>query len=249
MTRSRSLLVVLFVALAAFLFLGADAMKPAAPDWAMNATIIEACSCPMFCQCYFNGEPAVHAGHTGLHAGHAEGHYCKFNNAYKVNKGNYGATSLAGAKFWISGDLGADFSKGETEWAVLTFDPSVSKEQRDGIAAVVGKVYPVKWRSFTIAKDSPVEWNATKDMAHASLDGGKTAEVALGRFQGMSNDPVVIKNLRYFGAPRNDGFIMMPNTVEAYRVGDKAFEYKGTNGFMITFDINSKDGMSAKGAM
>ena len=248
MTRSRSLIVVL-LALAAFLFLGADAKKPAAPDWAMNATIIEACSCPMFCQCYFNGEPAVHAGHTGLHAGHAEGHYCKFNNAYKVNKGNYGATSLAGAKFWISGDLGADFSKGETEWAVLTFDPSVTKAQRDAIATVVGKVYPVKWNSFTIAKDAPMDWSATKDMAHATLDGGKTAEVALGRFQGMTNDPVVIKNLRYFGAPRNDGFIMMPNTVEAYRVGDKAFEYKGTNGFMITFDINSKDGMSPKVAM
>ena len=53
--------------------------------------------------------------------------------------------------------------------------------------------------------------------------------------------PVVIKNLRYFGAPRNDAFILMPNTVEAYRLGDKAFEYKGTNGFMITIDINSKD--------
>ena len=118
MTRSRSLLVVLFVALAAFLFLGADAMKPAAPAWAMNATIIEPCSCPMFCQCYFHGEPAVHAGHTGLHAGHAAGHYCKFNNAYKVNKGNYGATSLAGAKFFISGDLGSDFSKGQTDWDV-----------------------------------------------------------------------------------------------------------------------------------
>ena len=248
MTRTRSLLLVL-LALAAFLFIGADAMKPAAPDWAMNATIIEACSCPMFCQCYFNGEPAVHAGHTGLHAGHAAGHYCKFNNAYKVNKGNYGATSLAGAKFFISGDLGSDFSKGQTDWAVLTFDPSVTKAQREGIATVMGRVYPVKWRSFTIAKDSPVAWNATKDMAHASLDGGKTAEVGLGRFQGMTNEPVVIKNLRYFGAPRNDGFIMMPNTVEAYRVGDNAFEYKGTNGFMITFDINSKDGMSAKGAM
>jgi hypothetical protein len=29
--------------------------------------------------------------------------------------------------------------------------------------------------------------------------------------------------------------------VEAYRVGPKAFEYKGTNGFMLTLDINSKD--------
>jgi hypothetical protein len=50
---------------------------------------------------------------------------------------------------------------------------------------------------------------------------------------------VIIKNLRYFGAPRNDGFIMMPNDVEAYRLGDKAFEFKNTNGFMITVDTDS----------
>ncbi len=33
----------------------------------------------------------------------------------------------------------------------------------------------------------------------------------------------------------------MPNEVQAYRMGDKAFETKGTNGFMITLDITSKD--------
>ena len=52
---------------------------------------------------------------------------------------------------------------------------------------------------------------------------------------------MVIKNLKYWGAPRNDGFILMPNEVEAYRVGPKAFEFKGTNGFMITIDMTSKD--------
>jgi hypothetical protein len=63
----------------------------------------------------------------------------------------------------------------------------------------------------------------------------------LARFQGNTNDPVVIKNLKYWGVPRNDGFVLMPNKVEAYRVGDKPFEYKGSNGFMITFDIKSTD--------
>ena len=29
--------------------------------------------------------------------------------------------------------------------------------------------------------------------------------------------------------------------LEAYRSGDEAFEFKGTNGFMITFDIASSD--------
>jgi hypothetical protein len=33
----------------------------------------------------------------------------------------------------------------------------------------------------------------------------------------------------------------MPNDVEAYRVGPNAFEFKGTNGFMINWDMTSKD--------
>ncbi len=166
-----------------------------------------------------------------------------FNNAFKVTKGNYGNVKLDGAKFWVAGDLGGDFSKGQMDWATLTFDPSVTKEQREGITVIMGRLYPVKWNSFTVVKDAAMEWKFTKDRAEARLDGGKTAEVVLRRNPGMTDDPVVIKNLKYWGAPRNDGFVLMPNEIEAYRAGDKPFEFKGTNGFMITFDINSKDVM------
>ena len=217
--------------------------KPAS-EWAMNATIIEACSCPMFCQCYFNTKPAGHAGH-GEHAGHGDhgggDHFCRFNNAFKVNRGHAGTVKLDGAKFWVAGDLGGDFSQGKMDWAALTFDPAVKPEQREAIKTILGHLYPVKWNSFTVANDAPMEWKATKDKAEARLDGGKTAEVVLKKFDGMTAEPVVMKNLKYWGAPRNDGFVMMPNEVEAYRVGDKPFEFKGTNGFMITLDINSKD--------
>lgn len=214
------------------------------PDWSLNATLIEACSCPMFCQCYFNPAPASH--HGGDHGGHgstAAKHFCLFNNAVKINKGSYGNVQLEGTKFWIAGDLGGDFTKGQMDWAVLTFDPAVTKEQREGIMFIWGRLFPVKWNSFTVAKDAAIEWKFTKDRAEARLDGGKTAEVVLNRNPGMTDDPVVIKNLRYWGAPRNDGFVLMPNEVEAYRVGDKPFEFRGTNGFMITIDINSNDVM------
>jgi hypothetical protein len=204
----------------------------------MNATIIEACSCPMFCQCYFNTKPAAHAGHDG----HGQGqHFCKFNNVFRVNRGSYGSTRLDGAKFWVAGDLGSDLSMGQFDWAVVTFDAAVTKDQRDGILAILTHLYPVKWNSFNVASDGSIQWTAAKDRAEARINGGKTAEVVLRRSQGMTDEPIVIKNLRYFGAPRNDGFIMMPNEVEAYREGPKAFEYKGTNGFMITIDITSKD--------
>jgi hypothetical protein len=180
------------------------------------------------------------------HEGHGAEHYCRFNNAFRVDKGSYGKVKLDGAKFWVAGDLGAEFSDGEMDWAVVTFDPSVTKEQREGIATVLGAVYPVKWKAFSVAADAPMEWNYTKDVATAKLDGGKAAEVVLRRGHNANNEqPPVIHNLKYWGTKRNNGFVLMANEVEAYRLGDKAFEYKGTNGFMITFDINNRDVVAA----
>ncbi|HYM82224.1 MAG TPA: DUF1326 domain-containing protein [Candidatus Limnocylindria bacterium] len=242
--------------------LAADSKSQVAttPQWSMNATIIEACSCPMFCQCYFATKPAGHAvsakkeGHDhSKNAGHAHGakageeteHFCRANNVFKVNKGSYGSVKLDGAKFWAAMDLGDDFSDGTMKWAVITFDPSVTKAQREGITTILGHLYPVKWETpIEVAKtDLPIEWTHSGDRAVAKLDGGKAGEVVLngGAVNRDKASPVVITNLKYWGAPRNTGFVLMPNEVEAYRLGPNAFEFKNTNGFMITFDITSKD--------
>jgi len=231
---------------------GAESRTPARSgettvDWHMNATIIEACSCPMFCQCYFNAKPADQPGCCPPGADpKSPPRYCRFNNAFQVNKGTYGAAKLDGAKFWVAGDLGGDFSKGEMDWAEVHFDPAVTKEQRDGIVAILGSLYPVKWNSLEVKGDFSIEWKSGKDRAVAKLDGGKAGEVVLVRNQGMTDDPIVIKNLKYWGAPRNEGFVLMANEVEAYRTGPKPFEFKGTNGFMITFDIASSDAVQTK---
>ena len=127
------------------------------------------------------------------------------------------------------------------DWAVLTFDKASTPEQRKALGDIVGHLFPVKWKSLTTAEADIDTWRFDKDTAVATMDGGKTAEVRLKRFQGMTDEPIVIRNLRYWGAPRNDGFVLMPNDVEAYRVGANAFEYKGTNGFLITVDMSDKD--------
>jgi hypothetical protein len=217
------------------------AAAPAGTEWAANTTVIEACSCPMFCQCYFGTSPASHHDQPG-----AATHYCRANLAHRINKGHYGAVSLDGVKFWLANDLGGDFSKGQMDWAVLTFDKATTPPQREAITEIVKQVFPVTWKSFKTAEGSVDVWEYTKDAAHATLDGGKSGEVRLKRFQGMTNEPIVIRNLRYWGVPRHDGFVLMPNEVEAYRVGPNAFEFKGTNGFMITWDMSSKDVAPAK---
>lgn len=211
---------------------GSDQAKPA---WALNATIIEACSCTMFCPCYFSTIPSGHA-----HGAAMTEHYCRFNNAYRVNQGTFNGVALNGMKFWIAGDLGHDFSK-SGEWAEISFEPSASKAQRDAITTIVPNVYPVNWKAFSVGQDAAIDWTATRDRAEARLAAGKAGHVILNRNPGMTAEPTIITNLRYFGAPRNTGFHLMPNEIETYRRGPKPFEYKGTNGFMITFDIASKD--------
>ena len=234
---------VLFCAALVLLVSPAQQFASQTQDWALNTTVIEACTCPMFCQCYFASKPAAHHQHGG------EAHFCRFNMAYKVNRGHHGPVKLDGAMFWISGDLGGDFSHGEMDWAVVTFDKAMSKEQREGVGAILAHVFPVKWKSLETAEGSIDTWKYDNDSAHATLDGGRTAEVRLRRQEGNSNtpEPPVVRNLKYWGAPRNDGFVLMPNDIQAYRVGPKAYESKGTNGFMVTVDINSKDVAKASG--
>src|SRR5215831_19519286 len=54
----------------------------------MKADYVEACSCHLFCPCYFNK--------------HAEHPYCQFNMAVKVREGKSSTTNLAGAKYWLT---------------------------------------------------------------------------------------------------------------------------------------------------
>src|SRR5262249_1361821 len=210
----------------------------AEPGWSVNAAVMETCSCPMFWQCYFYSYAATHMDHDGQKTANG---FCRFNRALRVNRGHFGTTKLDGAKFWMAGDLGADFSKEHYDWAVLTFEPAISKASRDALIAIAHHLFPGTWNSFMVGQDATLDWTQTRDRAPARLNGGKAAEIVLRRAEGMTADSVVVTNLKYEGAARNDGFVLMPNEVEAYRLGPKAFEFKGTNGFVTNIDMSSRD--------
>jgi hypothetical protein len=214
--------------------------KEGSVDWAMNATIIDGCSCRMLCPCIF-GSPAE-AGSVGTHK--HEGHTsCYFNAAFRVNRGHYGEVKLDGLKFWFAGD------KGDAKTVELTFEPSATKEQREGVRVFLSHFLPQKWTSLTEGPDAKIDWKAEAAHAEAKLDGGKAAEVVMSRFSGATGEGTsVIKNMKYFAAPRNDGFNIMPVDHIVYRRGPKPapFEFEGTSGWTITIDMNSKDLIAAR---
>jgi hypothetical protein len=208
----------------------------ASTDWAVNATIIDGCSCRLLCPCIFGSPATVGSAATHQHAGHRS---CFFNQAFRVNRGHYGTVRLDGLKFWFAGD------KGDAKTVELTFEPSATKGQRAAIRVFMSHFLPLQWTSFTEGPDAKIDWKAEAERAEAKLDSGKAAEVIMSRNPGATAEgTTVIKNMSYFGSTRNDGFNIMPVELVAYRRRAKPapFEFRdGTSGWTITIDMNSKD--------
>ena len=141
--------------------------KEVAVDWAVNATIIDGCSCQMLCPCIFGSPATVGSAATHQHAGHRS---CYFNAAFRVNKGHYGKVKLDGLKFWFAGD------KGDAKTVELTFEPSATNEQRAAIRVFMTHFLPLKWTSLTEGHDAKIDWKVEGARAEASALMRKLAE-------------------------------------------------------------------------
>lgn len=223
----RALLSILAGAGLVALLGAASAKGNRATTYNLVADDIEACSCPLFCGCYFNTEPS-------------NPHMCQFNNVYEFRKGSHwGNVDLSGARVWVSGDLGEEaLSKGVAKYGMVTFDKKSSKDQRDAIGKVFAKMFPIQWAKMETREDD-IEWHhdAADKADHAKMASGM-AEVTLNRGNWESTKmPTVIKGLKYFGANSNDGFVLAKGT--HYFHGDSVkYDLKDMNGFFITVRLH-----------
>jgi hypothetical protein len=203
----------------------------AKPDFDITASYIEACSCDMFCPCYYNTR-STH---------HHEGDYCRANLVLRTDKGYYKDTKLDGAKVWLATDLGSDWSTGKDSWVVIHYDTAVTPAQKAAFNDILGQLYPMKWQHADV-DTAGFSWkvDAKTGEAHAKMDNGK-GEVVLERVVG--NDPtheVIVHNLKYWMAQSNNGFRMWKNKHEAFDGHGHNFSYDGTNGFLITIHFTGQ---------
>src|SRR5437762_13905819 len=204
------------------------ASKPAEPSGKMTADYVEACSCHLFCPCYFNK--------------HAEHPYCEFNMAVNVRKGNTANVDLAGAKYWLTGDLGDSWgTEKKGKWVVVSFDPATTKDQRDALAPIILKTYGLEWSELKV-QEAPIEIAQSGDIAEAKLGGGQMAHMKLQREPGADGKGVVMKNVKYFGAQDNSGFEMYRSLDHSANVQGHQFSYSDRNAFLISIDTHEGAG-------
>src|SRR5260370_22351051 len=236
----RVLLLSFLLAAAGLIYFSSFAQeKSSKSDFEMTASYIEACSCDMFCPCYFNTHSTNH-----MEEHHMDAHFCRANLVLKVDKGHYKETKLDGAKVWIGSDLGSDWSTGKDSWLVANFDPSVSKEQQAALLDILTQLYSAIPFQKKAVSNTAFSWDVdTKTgVAHAKRVDGK-AEVALEGVEAHKTaEDVAIRHLKYWSAQSNDGFRMWKSKHEAFEGDGHKFSYDGTNGFLITihFSGNAK---------
>lgn len=195
-----------------------SAARAAAGDktWSVKADYIEACSCHLFCPCYFNKEPEGGMG-------------CEFNNAIKITEGHVGDVKLDGVLVWLSGDLGGDFTK-PLKSAVITVDSSATAPQVEAVKYLIGKIYPYKWEKVAVDR-AAIMWTRSGMDGRALLGKGQ-AEVVLTGVKGQDGKPVVVQNLQYWGADKNTGFYLAKSE-HHYKGHGHNYRYKDRNGFFI----------------
>src|SRR5437016_13572719 len=113
------------------------AAAPGESSWRMKADYVEACSCHLFCQCYFNK--------------YAEHPMCEFNMAVTVREGHSGNVDLANAKYWWTGDLGDKWgSEQKGKWVTVSFDPKTAYATRDAQAPIMLKTEGLEWAELKV---------------------------------------------------------------------------------------------------
>src|SRR5258708_20064796 len=128
--------------------------------------------------------------------------------AVKVSEGHSGNTNLAGAKNWLTGDLGPDWgTKKKGKWVVVSFDPATTKEQRDALAPMILKTYGLEWGELKV-QEAPIEISRNGDIVEAKLGGGQMAAMKLKPKPAADGTGVVLRKVKYFGAQNTSGFAL-----------------------------------------
>ncbi|KAF0241983.1 MAG: hypothetical protein FD180_4175 [Planctomycetota bacterium] len=213
-------------AAAALIVFAPDSRADGKKKWSVKADYIEGCSCHLMCSCYFNTGPEG-------------GHMCEFNNAVKIAEGFVGDIKVDGCKFWLSGDLGGDFSKGEMKGCVVTFDTKVTKEQQEALVFLINKIYPVTWKKLQ-TDTADITWEKKDDgTSHAKC--GDKGEITLTPFK-QDGKQTVIENLKYWGAQKNTGFFLCKSS-HWYKGHGYDYKHEDKNGFTIHLESEGEDEM------
>jgi hypothetical protein len=219
--------------------LGSSFGNPAPPGkWELRITAVETSTCPRYCPC--QSSHPVPEGHD-CPLGASPQQACKTNLVFLIEHGTFEGVALDGVKFWVAHGSGGKAKPGDTGWGILLFDKNMNLKQRDAVKKILPRLFPEKWKSFGMAEGRIAGPVYDRNRASATVDGGKIAEIRLQRTDDPSQPRSVIRDQKYRGTARHKGIVLMPTERSFYNGPARRFEFSGTHGYFLTFEIGSQE--------
>lgn len=91
-------------------------------------------------------------------------HQCKFVTAMRINEGYVGDVKLDGARIVLAGDLSTNFLSMSISTLAVTYDKSLTDDQRKAFESVLPRLYPHKW-TRKLYSSAEIVWEDKKDDA------------------------------------------------------------------------------------
>lgn len=187
--------------------------QPAAAEWHISATLLEACSCTVSCPCNFGGKPSHDP--------------CQGNRMISINKGHVGEVDLAGVSFLITWDL--------SSWSKIYVSDTVTDAQERALETTV---LPAAWGQFRrgtvpVAK-VPLTIQVSEERVRFS---SPESSVDMEVMKGPGHKPVKILNLPN---PYFQDYTQYRSVVHRHTEGDHSFSHSGTNGLTSTWEAGSQ---------
>lgn len=119
-------------------------------EWTLTADVVESTSDKGFCPSH------------DISVTDSAKHRCKFLCAIKVLEGSYGRVNLAGVRIVLAGDLGRSLDGMEMSSLAVTYDPSLTVDQKIAMADIVQTLIPLKWLKKTEGV-AAITWESNDD--------------------------------------------------------------------------------------
>jgi hypothetical protein len=166
-----------------------DPVSVAPKVWTLKAEIVEATSDKDLCPSH------------DISVTDSAKHRCKFMCAIQILEGSYGKVNLAGVKIVLAGDQGRSLEGMEISSLAVTYDASLTVEQKLAMADIVQRLIPMKWVKRTEGV-AVITWKASDDALEVRVaDRGQLAFTPSKDEQGK---PVLKSGLAWWNASKTD---------------------------------------------
>jgi hypothetical protein len=189
--------------------------KTEIPNWSLEATYYESCSCNAPCPCPF-GLPMTNS-------------YCKLNGLLEIHEGHYNDIDLKGLQMIMSGSVG--------KWGEYYFSEATDSAQKHSIEYILEVVNAAGFDTILSSEKTKINFKNNNGKVAFSTS---NINVVMSMVKGENDQPIFIQNLKGKLFENYTPYLSQIN-VRSFSDSTSNFSFEEKAGFISKWNLTDKD--------